>query len=100
MTKDELAAMKARSDASLARIRAEPGYEEVLAEVRAEEESYALMENIIDGSHLTQAEIAKRLHVSRPHLAHLRKGRPPPLPTLFRLARACGMQLRISAAAL
>ena len=100
MTKEELAAMKARSDASLARIRAEPGYAEVLAEIRAEEESYALMENIIDGSHLTQAEIAKRMHVSQPYIAQLRKGRHPTLPTLFRLARACGMQLCISAAAL
>ncbi len=100
MTKAELAAMKARSDASLARIRAQPGYEEVLAEVRAEEESYALMESIIDGSHLTQAEIAKRMHVSQPYIAQLKKGRHPTLPTLFRLARACGVQLRISAAAL
>ena len=99
MTKKEIAAMKARSDESLARIRAQPGYEEVLAEVRAEEESYALMESIIDGSHLTQAEIARRMHVSQPYIAQLKKGRHPTLPTLFRLADACGIHLRISAAA-
>ena len=97
MTKKELAAMKARSDASLARIRSQPGYEDVLAEVRAEEESYALMERIIDGSRLPQTEIARRMNVSQPYIAQLKKGRHPTLPTLFRLARACGMKLRISA---
>ena len=75
-------------------------FKALAASLRAEEESYALMENIIDGSHLTQAEIAKRMHVSQPYIAQLRKGRHPTLPTLFRLARACGMQLRISASAL
>lgn len=70
------------------------------AGIRAEEESYALMVDIIDGSHLTQAEISKRTHVSQPYVAQLRKGRHPTLLTLFRLALACGMQLRISAAAL
>ena len=100
MTQQELAEMKARSDADLAKTRAEPGYAEVLAEVRAEEEAYALTSEIIDGSNLTQAEIARRMNVSQPYIAQLKKGKHPTLPTLFRLARACGMQLRVSAAAL
>ena len=100
MTKKELAEMKARSDAHLAAIRAEPGYAETLAEVRAEEEAAELTARIIDGSKLTQAEIAHRMHVSQPYIAQLKKGRHPTLPTLFRLARACGVQLRVAAASL
>ena len=33
------------------------------------------MESIIDGSHLTQAEIARRMHVSQPYIAQLKKMR-------------------------
>ena len=66
----------------------------------AEEEAAELTARIIDGSKLTQAEIAHRMHVSQPYIAQLKKGRHPTLPTLFRLARACGVQLRVSAASL
>jgi hypothetical protein len=98
MTKKELAELKARSDADLARTRAEPGYADILAEVRSEVEAAELTARIIDGSNLTQTEIARRMDVSQPYIAQLRKGRHPTLPTLFRLARACGVSLRISAA--
>ena len=100
MTRKELEELKARSDADLARTRAEPEYAQVLADVRAEVDSADLTRSIIDGSHLTQAEIARRMDVSQPYIAQLRKGRNATLPTLFRLARACGVSLRISAAAL
>ena len=98
MTKKELAELKARSDADLARTRAEPGYSTTLAEVRSEVEAAELTARIIDGSRLTQSEIARRMDVSQPYIAQLRKGRHTTLPTLFRLARACGVTLRISAA--
>lgn len=98
MTKQELQELKARSDADLARTRSEPGYAEVLADIRAEVDAADLTRSIIDGSRLTQAEIASRMSVSQPYIAQLRKGRNATLPTLFRLARACGVTLRISAA--
>ena len=98
MTRKELQELKARSDTDLARTRSEPGYAEVLADVRAEVDAADLTRSIIDGSRLTQAEIASRMSVSQPYIAQLRKGRNATLPTLFRLARACGVTLRISAA--
>ena len=98
MTRKELQELKERSDADLARTRSEPGYAEVLADVRAEVDAADLTRSIIDSSHLTQAEIASRMSVSQPYIAQLRKGRNATLPTLFRLARACGVTLRISAA--
>ena len=39
------------------------------------------------------------MNVSQPYVAQLKKGRKITLPTLFRLADACGIHLRISAAA-
>lgn len=98
MTQKELQELKERSDADLARTRSEPEYAEVLADVRAEVDAADLTRSIIDGSRLTQAEIASRMSVSQPYIAQLRKGRNATLPTLFRLARACGVSLRISAA--
>ena len=97
--KKKLAKMKADTDAHLAAIRAEPGYEEVLAEVRSEVESASLMSTIIERSKLSQREIARRMNVTQPYVAQLKKGRKITLPTLFRLAEACGIHLRISAAA-
>ena len=99
MTKEQYEKMKAETDAHLAAIRAEPGYEEVLAEVRSEVESASLLATIIEKSHLPQREIARRMNVSQPYVAQLKKGRKITLPTLFRLADACGIHLRISAAA-
>lgn len=99
MTTEQYEKMKADTEAHLAAIRAEPGYGEVLAEVRSEVESSALLSTIIEKSHLPQREIARRMNVSQPYVAQLKKGRKITLPTLFRLAEACGMRLRISAAA-
>ena len=99
MTKEQYEIMKADTDAHLAKIRAEPDYEEVLAEVRSEVESATLLATIIEKSHLPQREIARRMNVSQPYVAQLKKGRKITLPTLFRLADACGIHLRISAAA-
>ena len=99
MTKEQYDKMKAETDAHLAAIRAEPGYEEVLAEVRSEVESATLLATIIEKSHLSQREIARRMNVSQPYVAQLTKGHKITLPTLFRLADACGIHLRISAAA-
>ena len=99
MTKEQYDKMKAETDAHLAAIRAEPGYEEVLAEVRSEVESASLLATIIEKSNLPQREIARRMNVTQPYVAQLKKGRKITLPTLFRLADACGIHLRISAAA-
>ena len=99
LSRKKYAKMKADTDAHLAAIRAEPGYEEVLAEVRSEVESASLLTTIIEKSNLSQREIARRMNVSQPYVAQLKKGRKITLPTLFRLADACGIHLRISAAA-
>ena len=97
MTELELAKMKERSDEARAKARELQGYNEVLAEVRSEAEAAEVTAAIIRGSNLTQKEIAKRMQVSQPFISQLKNGSAVTLPTLFRLARACGATLKISA---
>ena len=97
MTKRQYESMRRETTAHLAAIRALPGYEEVLADVRAETDATSLMATIIDKSALTQREIAARMNVSQPYVSQLRRGHKVTLPTLFRLASACGVKLRITA---
>lgn len=99
MTKEQFEKLKEDTEKHLAAIRSEPGYDRVLADVRSELESKSLMADIISKSKLTQREIAHRMNVSQPYVAQLKKGRKITLPTLFRLADACGINLRITAAA-
>lgn len=99
LSRKKYAKMKADTDAHLAKIRAEPGYEEVLAEVRSEVESETLLATTIEKSKPSQREIARRTNVSKPYVAQLTKGRKIALPTLFRLADVCGIHFRNSAAA-
>ena len=97
MTELELAKMRERSDKARAKARKLRGYDEVLAEVRSEAEAAEVTAAIIRGSNLTQNEIAKRMQVSQPFVSQLKNGGAVTLPTLFRLARACGAKLKISA---
>ena len=98
MTRQQYESMRRETDAHLSEIRSMPGYEEVLADVRAEVDAKSLMATIIDKSTLTQREIASRMNVSQPYVSQLRRGRKISLTTLFRLASACGVKLRITAA--
>ena len=98
MTRQQFESMRRATDAHLSKIRSMPGYEEVLADVRAEVDAKSLMATIIDKSALTQREIASRMNVSQPYVSQLRRGRKISLATLFRLASACGVKLRITAA--
>ena len=91
------AKMKARSDAARAKARKHPDYARVLAEVRSEAEAAELTASLIRGSRLTQKEIARRMNVSQPFISQLKAGDAITLPTLFRLAKACGATLKISA---
>lgn len=97
MAGKKLDELKARSDAVRAKARELPGYADVLAEVRSEADAAELTSAIIQGSRLTQREIAKRMKVSQPFVSQLKNGNSVTLPTLFRLARACGATLKISA---
>ena len=97
MTDKELANMKCKSDAARAKARKMPGYAQVLAEVRSEAEAAELTASIIAGSKLTQSEIARRMNVSQPFVSQLKNGESVTLPTLFRLAHACGAKLKITA---
>lgn len=97
MNKQELREMKARSDAAREKVRAQPGYATVLAEVRSEADAAEITADLIRGSRLTQKEIARRMNVSQPFVSKLKHGEAITLPTLFRLARACGATLRMTA---
>lgn len=97
MTDRQLKEMKLKSDAARDKARKMPGYAEVLAEVRSEAEAAELTASIIRGSKLTQREIAKRMNVTQPFVSQLKKGETVTLPTLFRLAQACGAKLKITA---
>lgn len=58
---------------------------------------WALVREARRGAGLTQAELARRAKTSQPAIARYERGRAlPDLPTLDRIARACGKHLHLA----
>jgi transcriptional regulator with XRE-family HTH domain len=79
------------------RWKKEPGFKEGY---EALEEEFSLASLLIEArtrSNLTQAELAERMGTSQSTIARLESGKAKPtLSTLRRLAKATGMQLKIT----
>lgn len=97
MNKEQIDAMHAQSDAYFAKIRALPGYKEVEAEVRAENEAAKLLAEIMAESKMTQRQIAEKIGVSQPYISKIKTRGDISLATLFKVAQACGATLKITA---
>jgi transcriptional regulator with XRE-family HTH domain len=75
----------------------EPGFKEGYDALAEEFELASLLIEARTHSHLTQAELAEKMGTSQSTIARLESGKAKPtLATLRRLAKATGMQLKIS----
>lgn len=82
-----------------AKVLAQPGAKERVAQYRLEVETGRFVEQLVDASGKTQREIAAAAHVPEPNLTKIKQGEIiPTLDTMARLAQAAlgaGLELRV-----
>ena len=77
------------------RVLGDPRNREICEETKLAYEVAEMLRNARLGAHLTQKQVAERVHTSQPNLARLEKGQNVKLSTLFSYAKACGKRVEI-----
>jgi len=77
------------------RILSDPVNRKVYDETRLAYEVAQMLREARKEAHLTQKEVAERVHTSQSNLARLEKGQNVKLTTLYSYARACGKRVKI-----
>lgn len=95
MTKEMRNKLAAASDADRARARRIRGYDNVLAEVRAEQAAADMIDAVRRRTSISQREIARRMKVSQPRVCKISSSEDMSLSTFFRYAEACGIKFRV-----
>jgi len=96
MTKETMEKLAAASDADRARARKLRGYDNVLAEVRAEQAAAEMIDAVRRRTSISQREIARRMKVSQPRVCKITSSEDMSLSTFFRYAEACGVKFKVS----
>lgn len=95
LTEDAKAALRKRRADREARILRSEANRKVYDETKLAYEVSQMLRKARQEAHLTQAEVADRVHTSQSNLARLEKGQNVKLTTLYSYAKACGKQVRI-----
>ena len=95
-TAEEMAAFRAASDANIAKWRSSSGFDEAVAEARAEMEAARIAAELVSKTKKTQGQIANDLGVSQARVSRIASAKRMTFATLYKFAAACGYELRMS----
>lgn len=93
---EEMAAIRAASDKNMAKWRTSPGFDESVAEARAEMEAMRIASELVAKTNKTQGQIASNLGVSQARVSRIANAKRMTLATLYKFAAACGYELQMS----
>ncbi len=99
MTPEPLAGKErllAETKARMEREEAEPGFAEGYAAWKREYDATVAMHRARQEAKLSQAEVARRMHVPRASVYRIERGQNVTIATLTRYLRACGFDLMLS----
>ena len=95
-TAEEMAAFRAASDVNIAKWRSSPGFDEAVAEARAEMEAMRIASELVAKTNKTQGQIASDLGISQARVSRIANAKRMTLTTLYKFAAACGYELKMS----
>ena len=99
MTPEQLAVKErllAETKARMEREEAEPGFAEGYAAWKREYDATTAMYKARQEAKLSQAEVARRMHVPRASVHRIERGQNVTIATLTKYLRACGFDFRFS----
>jgi len=89
------AALRKRRAEREARVLKDEANQEIYDETRLAYEVAQLLRQARNQAHLTQTQVAERVHTSQSNLARIERGQNLKLSTLYSYAKACGKSVEI-----
>ncbi len=95
LTEEDKNALRKRRADREARVLQSEANRKIYEETKLAYEVAQMLRQARQEAHLTQREVAERVHTSQSNLARLEKGQNVKLTTLYSYAKACGKRVKI-----